>query len=47
MLQAFEGFLQCQNKNIFFNSIEGFLRLSHLSTFFHMDKHLDGTWDIF
>jgi hypothetical protein len=29
-----------QNKN--FNSCEGFLRQSHLSTFIHLDKHLDG-----
>ena len=31
----------------FFNSRKGFLRQSHLSTFIHLDKHLDGAWDKF
>jgi hypothetical protein len=42
MFQVFEGFIRCQNKNMFFYSTEGFLRLSDLSTFIHSDKHLDG-----
>ena len=46
--QSFKGFIDTLNKkkkNL--NSYEGFLKKSHLSTFIHLDKRLDGAWDKF
>ena len=46
-LIVFLGIHRNPKQNVFFNSLEGFLRWSHLSTFIHLDKHLDGAWDKF
>ena len=40
--QSFQGFIGTLNKNMFFNLCKGFLKQSHLSTFIHLDKYLDG-----
>ena len=46
-LPIFLGIHRNPRQKDFFNSCKGFLKLSHLSTCIHLDKHLDGAYDIF